>query len=102
MNSINLQDFTEEAAYQVQAVLETISRLGERIEVYDGERLVGTVLRGEVVEDDEPLPEGVEEGSPALGIDISLEKALDQFAKQVHAEEEAERLHAEQIQTTHG
>lgn len=56
MNSIDLQNFSEDVAYQVQAVLETISRLGERVEIYDGERLVGTILRGEVVEDDEPLP----------------------------------------------
>ena len=81
MYTINLQEFTEDAAYQVHAVLETLSRLDERVEVRDGERLVGTILRGDAVEDDESIPEGVEEGSPALGKDISLDALLDRFQK---------------------
>lgn len=83
MNTINLQDFNQEAAYQVQAVLETISRLGEHIEVYDGERLVGTILRGDPIVEKEPLPPNMEQGNPALGVDVSLEEALDEFAQQV-------------------
>ncbi len=83
MDSINLQDFSEGAAYQVQAVLETISRLGERVEIYDGERLIGTILRGEVPHNNESLPEGIVEGSPALGKDISLDKLLEQHQKRI-------------------
>ncbi len=54
MESINLQEFSEDAAYQVHAVLENISRLGERVDIYDGERLVGTILRGDPIPESEP------------------------------------------------
>ena len=83
MTSINLDDFSEEAAYQVHAVLETLSQLGEQVEVYDGERLVGMFLRGETLpEEDTPVP-GAERGrhsggSPSLGIDITIEESIEQ------------------------
>ena len=92
MNSINLQEFAEGAAYQVHAVLETISRLGERVEVYDGERLVGIILRGDpITNENESLPKGITEGSPALGKDISLDALLEQHQKKIEQYEAEER-----------
>ena len=88
MDSINRQEFTEEAAYQVHAVLETISRLGKRVEVYDGERLVGVILRGELLADDDRTSD-----RQSLDIEESLQRH-HQRLKQY----EADRRPAEEAQ----
>ena len=108
MESINLQEFSEDAAYQVHAVLENISRLGERVDIYDGERLVGTILRGDPIPELEPqTDEGQAGGATARrpGVDAGqsvmppasfppIEEALErhhQRLKQYEAEEPAYR-----------
>lgn len=93
MDSINLQEFTEDAAYQVHAVLETISRLGERVDVYDGERLVGTILRGD------PIPE--EEGRSHTDAPPAtfppIEEALERHHQRLEQYEAEEQQAADNV-----
>ena len=99
MESINLQEFSEDAAYQVHAVLENISRLGERVDIYDGERLVGTILRGDPIPESEPQTDegqagGVRHGGQSAMPPASfppIEEALErhhQRLEQYEAEEQ--------------
>ena len=73
MNTINLQDFSEGAAYQVRVVLENISRLGDKVEVWDGDSLLGIVEAGEPTANDQN--EDLEKPS--------LEKVLEEHQRNI-------------------
>ena len=82
MTKLNINDLSDDAAFSVRKIIETLGRMGDKVVVYDGDRIIGTVIHGEPDVYDDELPQGVEPEIP-LKPGETIYTILDDFAKEV-------------------